>query len=121
MKNRDKISASKQLDIKAEQLEQRHQKRLNAITETALMTSSRRSLNLFASQPVLAFATLVLAVSVYWMLPPSENNTLPSAPQMAIIPDWVLDDQVPLELLESPEFYQWLAKQKPIHQTMQQG
>lgn len=111
MKNRDRIPASKQLDHKAEQLAQRHHQRLNEITEAALATSSQRKLSWLTPQPALAFATLAIAVSLYWMLPSPENNALPPTLQMAVIPDWVLDDQVPLALLESPEFYQWLAQQ----------
>ncbi len=111
MKNRDQISASKQLDHKAEQLAQKHRQRLNEMTEVALTTSSRRSFSWLAPQPALALATLVIAVSIYWMMPSPENDLLPPAPQVAVIPDWVLDDQVPLEILESPEFYQWLAQQ----------
>ena len=111
MKNRDQISASKHLNHKAEKLAQKHRQRLNEMTEVALTTSSRRSFSWLAPQPVMALATLVVAVSVYWMLPSAEHSAPPPAMQMAVIPDWVLDDQVPLEVLESPEFYQWLAQQ----------
>jgi len=52
-----------------------------------------------------------VAILIYWTLPGPDRNTAAPAPQIATIPDWVLDEQVPLEILEAPEFYRWLADQ----------
>ncbi len=111
MKNRDRISASRVLDHKTRQLAEKHRQHLDEMTEAALATSPRYSFNWLIPQAALAVAALVVTVSIYWMLPPAENSTPQPTMQVAVIPDWVLDDQVPLEILESPEFYQWLAQQ----------
>ncbi|NOY63231.1 MAG: hypothetical protein GXP10_08805 [Gammaproteobacteria bacterium] len=109
MKSRNRLSTSKLLDRKAEQLAQRHRQRLNEMTETALAKSASRRSIWLSPQPALAFTILGIAVLAFWLIPGSETDI--SAPQMAAIPDWVLDEQVPLALLESPEFYRWLTEQ----------
>ncbi len=126
MKSKDRTQASQILDHKAEQLAQRHQRRLTEITEAAVAATPRcRRSHWLAPQPALAFATLSIAVLAWWVVPSADNEISPgSAPQMAAIPNWVLDETVPLELLESPEFYRWLAEQPevaPNHTTAQQG
>ncbi len=113
MRQSDRTRACQHLDNRAEVLARRHQRRLNEMTESALSSAQHRRHQWFAPQPALALATISVAVLAWWMVPLTDDApTYPSmAVQMATIPNWVLDDEVPLELLESPEFYHWLAEQ----------
>ncbi len=119
MSNRDRISVSDLLDRKAQQLAQRHSQRLDEMSRAALQTGTDHTPGWLRPQPVLALASVCVAVLIYWMLPaPDQNATTPN-PRVATIPDWVLDEQVPLEILEAPEFYRWLADQMAAEKARQ--
>ncbi|HEB63011.1 MAG TPA: hypothetical protein ENJ07_00870 [Gammaproteobacteria bacterium] len=124
MKTKDRVTPKELLNQKAEQLAQRHRRRLDEMTEMALENSLQNRFNWLRPQPVLALATFAVVVSTYSLFSTTEHSLPPSAHhsanQVAALPDWVMDDQVPLALLESPEFYDWLAKQMPI-QEVQEG
>lgn len=117
MTTENRTQANKALDDKAEQLAQRHQRRLKQMTETALEAASTQRPSGLSPQPALVFAALGIAVLTWWVMPTPENEITAPTPQMAAIPAWVLDEQVPMELLASPEFYRWLAKQNPMDET----
>ncbi len=98
------------LDEKARHLARRHQRRLESITNEALAPTRRRPAPLL---PVAAVATLVVAVSGYLLMPNDAASPEMAAATPAPLPGWVVDDEVPLELLEQPDFYRWLAEQLP--------
>jgi len=120
MSNREQTSASELLDRKAEQLAGRHSRRLDEMSETALQAKTGRAPGWLLPRPALALASVFIAVLIYWMLPGPDRNTTAPAARVAVIPDWVLDEQVPLEILEAPEFYRWLADQMAT-ETAHQG
>ncbi len=120
MSNRDRISAGDLLDRKAEQLARRHNRRLDEMSQVALQPKTGRAPGWLLPQPALVLASVLVAVLIYWALPGADRNTTTPAPQVATIPDWVLDEQVPLEILEAPEFYRWLADQM-TNETAHQG
>ncbi len=113
MSDRARLSASELLDRKAEQLARRHDQRLKEMSEVALQAGTKRSPAWLFPRPALALASVLVAVSIYWSAggPGPEQNAIAPPPQVAAIPDWVLDEEVPLEILEAPEFYRWLADQ----------
>ncbi|HFC53516.1 MAG TPA: hypothetical protein ENJ43_03680 [Gammaproteobacteria bacterium] len=120
MSSRDRLSASELLDRKAEQLARRHHRRLDEMGDAALRPGTNRTPDWLFPRPALAMASVLIAVLIYWTLPASDRSGVTSTPQTVTLPDWVLDEQVPLEILEAPEFYRWLADQI-ANETARQG
>ncbi len=120
MSNRDRISAGDLLDRKAEQLARRHKRRLAEMSQAALQPGKERAPGWLLPQPALVLAPVLVAALIYWTLPGADRNGTTPAPQAATIPAWVLDEQVPMEILEAPEFYRWLADQI-TNETAHQG
>ena len=121
MRRKNRTQPQQLLDQKAKQLAQRHQHRLAQMTETALTTAPNHT-RWLSSQPALTFATLSIAVVAWWTIATPDNERVSEiTSQMAVIPAWVLDEEVPLELLEAPEFYRWLAEQNPSEEPSEKA
>lgn len=108
------MKAHKHLDQKAEALAQKHSHRLLQMRQRA-MQHQRRSpwwLNPLAMMAVPAAAVAILVVSL-WTPGVMLNEQQPAQPLAvktpAGIPAWVADTQVPVEVLENIQFYEWLS------------
>jgi len=113
---------NKLLNQSAEKLAAKHQQRLESMTLAALQKAEKKplfeSFLFLLPQPAYAAAALLLiSAGVGWMTLQNQSNELIESQTTAQLPEWLSDDQVPMELLENPEFYQWLANQPKIPQA----
>jgi len=113
---------NKLLDQSAQRLAAKHQQRLESMTSAALQKDEKKPLfELFLfllPQPAYTAAALLLISAGFgWMTLQNQSNEIIESQTTAQLPEWLSDDQVPMELLENPEFYQWLAKQPKIPQA----
>lgn len=114
-----------QLDQLAQRLEQKHRRRLEAMTRSALQTQRPAPhlqwLHTAWMKPamVTAFAaSLALAAVLLGYLP--EKQAIEPA-TVAAMPEWVKDTDVPLTLLENIAFYDWLSQQSPAQRAALQN
>ncbi len=102
------------LQQSAEQLAQKHQQRLHAMTRAAVYgkAASRARPTLYpAWRRLVAVPVLsLLGIALVWQL--SQHSGAPhTQPQLALddqVPAWVQDTDVPLAVLQNYDFYQWL-------------
>jgi len=113
---------NKLLNQSAKNLAAKHQQRLENMTTAALQKAAKKplleSFLFLLPQPAYAAAALLLvSAGVGWMTLQNQSNELIESQTTAQLPEWLSDDQVPMDLLENPEFYQWLANQPKIPQA----
>jgi hypothetical protein len=111
------------LDQLAQHLEQKHHRRLEAMTRAALQTqqpAARLSwlhpawmkplrLRSATTAMVTALAASIALAAVLLAFLPEKSPTPPTT--LATLPDWVKDTDVPFTLLENMAFYDWLSQQ----------
>ncbi|MDQ7015740.1 MAG: hypothetical protein Q9N68_05110 [Gammaproteobacteria bacterium] len=112
--------ANELLNQSAHKLAEKHQQRLRQMTLEALELAEKKpflnSLRFLLPPPAYAAAALLFISAGFGWL--SLQNSSESESQIvAQLPEWLSDEQVPMELLENPDFYQWLAKQPKIPQA----
>ncbi len=126
----------KNLDQIEARLSQKHQQRLNEISQKALQLGSTRPLfslhstliqTLIKPLPILILSSLLMLSVLINTLFEYQNiqEKSPNIPDNVLvankIPTWVKDTQVPLELLENMDFYVWLSQHDHIAKCQDQS
>lgn len=111
MNKTDKPTPRALLQQSAEQLAQRHRRRLHEMTRQAVYGQSatvswwsKRYWPAAIAVPALSLMAVVLVLQI-------ERQTQPSPATLASnldIPAWVEDTDVPVAVLQNMQFYQWL-------------
>lgn len=104
------------LDQQAGKLASDHEQRLKQMTHDAIRQQQAQARYSYWPWPVVsgvvASGVLLFISMGWWFGEPSLNQSLPQA--QGFFPALVMDDQVPLALLEEMSFYQWLAGQPEV-------
>lgn len=122
------FSPSEYLDQRQQTLTQKHQGDLHRITQNALQSRHNKWSGNWA-KPALATAFSIMLVTTIVLLRPTEeqpeslnqlaeHSTLLPTTLPSTLPEWLADTDVPLTLIESFEFYDWLAHQPEDEQAV---
>ena len=106
------LSPKDSLDDREQALAQKHQRQLHSMTQEALLS---RQKNWF--KPAMATAFSIMLVTTLVLINTSDNPGEQVDPDL---PVWVTDTNVPLNLIEHLEFYDWLAQQPENQQARYQ-
>ncbi len=116
--NKLPFTPNEHLDQHEQALAKKHQQRLRAMTQEALYPQQQPwHASWVKPAMVTAFSVLLVSTVIFLKAPvsinPNTDSAIPpqSMPLSMPLPEWVMDTDIPLTLIENLEFYDWLAQQ----------
>lgn len=107
------LSPGEYLEGRKQTLTQKHQRHLHRMTQEALQSQENNNQKSWF-KPAMATAFSVMLVTTLVLLNTSDKSSEQSETDL---PAWVTDTNVPLNLIENLEFYDWLAQQPENQQA----
>lgn len=111
-----RLSPRDYLEGRKQELSQKYQRQLYRMTQEALQSQKNNAQKSWF-MPVMAATFSILLVTTLVLLNTSDQS---SEQTETDLPTWVTDTNVPLNLIENLEFYDWLAQQPENQQARYQ-